>query len=110
METTRHATYGGLPLGSGLGPALAHYLGRGDLFVECGRVLLLGCTCGDWGCYPLFAWVDVNADVVRWADFEQPNHPERDYSGFGPFVFDRTEYESAIEKLGDRWPRATTDE
>lgn len=100
MRTTRQATYGGLALGS-FGPAVAHYLGCGDVFVQPGRVLLLGCTCGDWGCHPLFAWVDVNADVVRWADFDQPHNPDRDYSAFGPFVFDRTEYQSAIEELAD---------
>jgi hypothetical protein len=60
---------------------------------------LLGCGCSVAGCWPFEARVMVEADIVTWKLFRQPFRPERDYSGFGPFVFDRREYEAAIQEL-----------
>lgn len=79
---------------------------------------LLACTCGELGCWPLLARVEVTDHEVRWLDFEQPRRtarrdeevtspgrPPRDrarvwsYEGFGPFVFDRAAYTSAIDHL-----------
>ena len=91
METTWASRYGGLPVGVRLGPASEYYLGRAASLREPGRVPLLGCTCGDVGCHPLFAHIDAGIDVVRWVNFEQPYNPQRDYSAFGPFVFERAQ-------------------
>ena len=61
------------------------------------RVPLLGCDCGEWGCWPLVARVSHDAQVIRWDTFRQPHRPGRDYGGFGPFVFDATSYADAAE-------------
>ncbi|MFC9693886.1 hypothetical protein ACFTSF_35360 [Kribbella sp. NPDC056951] len=60
---------------------------------------LLGCICGDTGCWPLQARIHADADTVTWDSFCQPHRPERDYSGFGPFVFDRSQYDKALQLL-----------
>lgn len=44
------------------------------------------------GCWPLYASVAPNRDIVRWSAFKQPHRPGRDYSTFGPFEFDRVAY------------------
>lgn len=69
-----------------------------------GKIILLGCTCGIDECWPMLARVKTTETSVVWSDFEQPyrtsNHPNPwDYSGFGPFVFDRSAYEAELEKL-----------
>jgi hypothetical protein len=65
------------------------------------KTALLGCGCGEVGCSPLMARVTVNDDTVTWGDFEQPTRPDWDYDGFGPFTFDRSEYERALMAISD---------
>ncbi|GAB3944214.1 hypothetical protein GCM10029976_067960 [Kribbella albertanoniae] len=60
---------------------------------------LLGCNCGDMGCWPLQAQIHADADTVTWDSFRQPHRPDWDYSGFGPFVFDRAQYDEALQLL-----------
>lgn len=57
---------------------------------------LLGCTCGEAGCWPLEARIVVESHAVTWTGFCQPHRPDRDYGGFGPFVFLRPAYERAV--------------
>ncbi len=64
-----------------------------------GKIALLTCECGEVGCWPLHALVGVHGDVVEWSDFEQPHRANRDYSAFGPFVFDASQYRRAVERL-----------
>ena len=64
-----------------------------------GITWLLGCNCGVAGCWPLEARVTVDDNAITWHSFGQPFRPERDYSDFGPFTFDRREYEAAVTKL-----------
>lgn len=66
-----------------------------------GERWLLGCMCGEPGCWPLYAKVSVEADLVVWKDFRHGMRRSRDYSGFGPFRFDRLQYNQAIEAV---WP------
>lgn len=63
-----------------------------------GVVALLGCDCGDVGCWPLEARVLVDDGLVTWRGFAQPFRPERDYGAFGPFVFKRSQYERAVRE------------
>ncbi|MEV6021410.1 MULTISPECIES: hypothetical protein [unclassified Streptomyces] len=61
---------------------------------------VLGCACGDCGCWPLMAGITVTSAHVVWDSFEQPHRTARDYSGFGPFRFDRRQYDHAVQLLG----------
>jgi hypothetical protein len=63
---------------------------------------LLGCECGEWGCWPLMARIIVTADVVTWDRFEQPYRKTRVYTAFGPFQFDRHQYDDALHTLSTR--------
>jgi hypothetical protein len=76
------------------------------------KTALLNCNCGVFTCWPLLAKLetDFGADddtdaTVTWKDFEHPYHRDRDYSGLGPFVFDWSEYEDAVEALQERVKR-----
>ncbi|MFD5095154.1 hypothetical protein ACFWMR_31440 [Amycolatopsis thailandensis] len=88
--------YGGLvPQFFRFGPMEDHFHGRpGDA-----KTPLLGCECGEWGCWPLLARITTTDDLVIWDAFEQPHRPARDYTGFGPFRFDRHRYDDALGKL-----------
>lgn len=66
------------------------------------RTPLLGCECGEWGCWPLLARIRVADSTVIWDDFAQPHRPDRDYSGFGPFRFPEPDYRGAVADLGAR--------
>jgi hypothetical protein len=103
MET-RAISYGGLiPAYYLFGAASAHYLGRAVMVSEDEKVPVLGCECGEWGCWPLLTRVVVDGDAVIWTDFEQPHRRDRDYSGFGPFIFDRRAYEEAVADIAQIW-------
>ena len=64
-----------------------------------GTTWLLGCGCSVAGCWPLEARVTVELDRITWDQFRQPHQPRQDYSTFGPFVFARDQYETAVAKL-----------
>lgn len=66
-----------------------------------GHAWLLGCDCGEVGCWPLAARIAVTTDSVTWSDFSQEHRPDRDYQGFGPFVFDRDQYARAVARAVD---------
>ena len=68
-------------------------------FARLNRVYLLGCQCGEVGCWPLIARIRAERESVVWDCFEQPHRKERDYSGFGPFVFDTEQYREAVAAL-----------
>jgi hypothetical protein len=70
------------------------------------EVPLLGCDCGEWGCWPLIATVAHADGLVEWSSFRQPHRPTWDYSGFGPFRFAETDYRSAARAARDRAPSA----
>jgi hypothetical protein len=65
---------------------------------EQGAIALLGCDCGEVGCWPLAVRVVVDEEFVTWRGFAQPHRPKRDYDTFGPFVFDRTQYYQAVRR------------
>jgi len=70
------------------------------------RVAVLECDCcGVPGCWPLKVRITTDDDTVTWSDFRQPHRSEEsaaalwDYQGFGPFVFDRNQYEGAVKDI-----------
>jgi hypothetical protein len=62
--------------------------------------IVLACSCGDTGCWPLLADITVDGDTIVWDGFRQPRRKDRDYTGFGPFRFDRAQYGKALSELG----------
>ena len=95
--------YGLLPAADVLPPA-RHFLGEpeGIYAGGDGRTMLLGCDCGEPGCWPLEARIAVTAATITWLDFSQPHRPEWSYRGFGPFTFDREQYEAALARAAHR--------
>lgn len=95
--------YGGLlPSWFNYGPLDQYFLGRNrsGYWAELDGIYLLGCAgCGEVGCWPLLARVETTEHAVVWKDFRQPYRPSRDYSGFGPFVFEKSAYVSAVRSL-----------
>ncbi len=76
-----------------------HYLGEEPpvpgVDASGGGTVLLGCTCGHTGCWPLFARVDVEDDTVVWHTF-RTGWRDRDLGRLGPFTFDRVQFETAL--------------
>ena len=69
--------YGGLfPEYFDFGSMTDHFLGAATLR----EVPVLGCDCGEWGCWPLMAYIDSDQELVRWSRFNQPHRLNRDYS------------------------------
>jgi hypothetical protein len=98
--------YGGLipDFFRGYGPLDDYFTGNNPPanFLNLKGIYLLGCSCGEVGCWPLIASVRVVADTFEWAGFRQPYRPQRDYSAFGPFVFARRQYEGAVNEMANR--------
>lgn len=91
--------YGGIiPAHLDLGDLESHFLGTGK-WPRSDATWLLGCDCGEVGCWPLEADVDSDDTSVSWTRFRQPFRPDRDYEGFGPFMFDRQEYVSTLSEV-----------
>lgn len=91
--------YGGLiPQFYRFGPMDDHFRGLSTDAMGPGTPLL-GCECGEWGCWPLMARITVTADLVIWDSFEQPHRKTRDYTAFGPFRFERHQYDAALSTL-----------
>ncbi|MDV9171137.1 hypothetical protein R6V09_13510 [Streptomyces sp. W16] len=91
--------YGGLiPEFLRFGPMQDHFIGRSTNAMG-PKTPLLGCECGEWGCWPLMARITATADLVTWDSFEQPHRKTRDYTAFGPFHFDRQRYDDALRAL-----------
>jgi hypothetical protein len=93
---TPEGGYGGLVL-FGFGDLNAYF--RGEREPWGGQVILLGCDCGEWGCWPQRAQVTLRGSTASWTDFAQPHRPERDYSRFGPFEFDADDYLAAVDEV-----------
>jgi hypothetical protein len=96
--------YGGLiPDYFNFGDLVDYFLGQGETqYPAPGRACLLGCgDCGEVGCWPLEASIVVDEQTVAWLDFAQPFRQERDYSAFGPFVFDRAQYAQAVREAAE---------
>jgi hypothetical protein len=92
--------YAGLRAWAFDGPIAEHFLGSPDSHLYCGpdeKTVLIGCSCGEPGCWPLMARVEVGASEVRWSEFEQPHREGWSHEGLGPFVFEREQYVAALE-------------
>ena|SRR5687768_8236083 len=98
--------YAGLPPEEVAPPSL-HFFGRPSYPAYCRepKVQVLGCECGEPGCWPLVCLIQVDRDRVLWSSFEQPHRSGEGnravwlYDSLGPFEFARDEYEAALEEL-----------
>ncbi len=94
--------YGGLvPAHFNYGPLDRYLTGKNktDYWASLNGIYLLGCACGEAGCWPLITSVSEQDDTVIWDGFIQPFRRSRDYSEFGPFRFSRAQYEDAVDDL-----------
>ena len=91
--------YGGIePQSFNFGDLRLYYVGRQTAqWPGPGKAWLLGCGCGEVGCWPLEASIDAMSGGVTWSSFRQPHRPDRDYTGFGPFRFNAEQYAAAID-------------
>lgn len=95
--------YDGLHASSVL-PPCEHFLGRPSsrLYLYGERTQVLGCECGEPGCWPLVCRIRVYPESVMWHDFRQPHRGadsragEWHYDALGPFEFSRSTYEAAL--------------
>ncbi|MGW6982366.1 hypothetical protein ACWGE1_23490 [Streptomyces sp. NPDC054932] len=58
--------------------------------------VVLGCSCGIWECWPLFARITATAETVTWSAFHQPHRRAWGNLPMGPFVFSRPAYGYAL--------------
>jgi hypothetical protein len=107
FETARGYTdpaggYGGIvPIFMNYGPLDAYFLGRGifPCRQDDGTQYLLGCQCGEVGCWPFMGRIVATEETYRWECFGNPCRSARDYGDFGPFLFERQAYEAAVARL-----------
>jgi hypothetical protein len=64
-----------------------------------GTILLMGCTCGTEGCWPLHVRIEVGEQVIRWSGFRNPFREEWGYEGLGPFEFEAQQYSGELRAL-----------
>jgi len=80
------------------------FMGAGETYNR-GKADLLQCECGTPGCWDLLFKIDIEPEQVIWSSFEQPHRGSDsraghwDYSEFGPFVFERMQYEAEVAKI-----------
>ena len=65
-----------------------------------GKLAVLGCICGEPGCWPLLVRIRAGDEVVTWDNFEQPHRKHWRYDRLGPFVFDRSQYLDGLQNPG----------
>jgi hypothetical protein len=90
----------------GLGPwaiggSSTHFLNDPHaVWFDDGDTVLLGCVCGEWGCWPLTADISATEAHVAWTRFRQ-GHRDWDLSALGPFTFHLPGYRQALQKLDE---------
>lgn len=87
-------------------PPSRHFFGEPSrtIYKYEGKIQVLGCTCGEPPCMPLLCQIDVSDNTVTWSDFASLTYDGDEdelflYENLGPFVFERTQYEQALEAI-----------
>jgi hypothetical protein len=99
---TKFETKCGYDPAGGYGGVVFEFVNIGlsdNYFGKSEETFVLGCECGELGCWPLKCSVRDDRDTITWANFSQPHRPDRDYSSFGPFLFERAQYAQAVSSL-----------
>jgi hypothetical protein len=81
------------------GPLDLYFLATSSDNLFADKHWVLGCECGEVGCWPLEARIVTNEREVVWDQFNQPFRSERDYSSFGPFRFNYDQYRQTVIEL-----------
>jgi len=94
-------SYAGLP-DDGIRWPSRHYLGEPVLsWFDDGDTVMLGCTCGDWGCWPFTARVTVDHGTVTWSGYRH-GHRDWDYDSLRDLTFALGPYEAALRATARR--------
>ncbi len=92
--------YDGIPLNYVKSPK-NYYLGLDqDQWLD-GKTALLDCHCLCVGCWSFVAKIEVDKNKVIWKDFEQIHRENWNYVGLDKFIFDKAQYEIAIDELNE---------
>jgi len=110
-------SYMGIAAASHLPPS-RHFLGIHDSpRRENAKTDILWCRdCGEPGCWPLLTKITIDDDCIVWSQFEQPHRagngkrPRWWYDDFGPFTFNRTQYELSLNNASDTHREQVADE
>lgn len=62
-----------------------------------GKTCVLGCDCGDPGCWPLVVRITRKASLIGWSEFSQ-FHREWGY-GLGPYEFNAGAYDQEFQRI-----------
>ena len=72
---------------------------RGFRYYHDGTVPLVDCRCQCEGCWPVEVQIIRTSTVVKWKNFRNGHRPSWPYDKFGPFYFNRKNYDSEIAKI-----------
>jgi hypothetical protein len=89
--------YSGIAISLGRPPS-RHYYGE-ETDRDDGKTELLFCECLCDGCWDFVAGIEVTNKKVIWKDFEQIHRKNWKYDELGVFLFDRKQYEDALNQL-----------
>jgi hypothetical protein len=96
--------YAGLvPDGFSYGSLERYFMGESDDEYFANGHYFLECQCGIVGCWPLRGHIRAMGSLVVWDSFSQPHRPLRDYSDFGPFLFESGPYRTAVHDAAARF-------
>jgi hypothetical protein len=73
------------------------------------RVALMGCVCGDVGCWPFLASIEVTEDEIAWTAFRQPHRRRWNYARLPRLLFERSQYEFAVDNARERFRELVAD-
>lgn len=60
--------------------------------------VLLGCNCGEPGCWMLLIKSQTENNVITWSDFRQFHRPAWKYY-LGPYIFDSSKYHQELKRV-----------
>jgi hypothetical protein len=99
-------------------PPSRHFLGdpKWGVYKDIDLVSVLECSdCRMPGCWPFMVKITLEEDRVVWSDFRQPHQGPSNkasywtYKEMKPFIFDRGQYMSALEKLSAEYVASSND-
>ena len=97
-------SYAGLPPNEVFLPS-RRFLGKPETYYDNDgpddKLAVLGCGCGEVGCWPLLVRITLREETVIWSDSEQPHRRHWRHDGLGPFVFDCSRYLDALRQPDD---------